>query len=399
MYVGKPSPPEEIVDRTEEVDGIVERCSNEKVNYAIALLGYRRIGKTTILLKAKERLESRGVLVVYFDVKKNLSDPANFLKRLQKIAFGEYFRQMGFRKRPVGALKNIGEQAFHAISDAIKGIKGVGVQLTFKPNGDIELEPKMEFGSSPDYGEMFDATFESINRISKRIDVKLVVILDEFQDMIKLHRYRGLGNILDRFRDVIQNRAKNLSYVVSGSQIHITREFLEKGKGAAFLHFVEIDIEDLKEPSATELFEKYSGARRIGSSQMKAGAREAYRLVGGHPFYLMSLAEAWDGTKQLGEVYRGLLTSPRKPLSIYAEYVLAADLAEAKRGEPALRAILVSLAEGPKSVGEIAKNIGLMQAGLPSYLSELIKYDLVTFYEGKYAIRDKIIRDYLSFSR
>src|SRR5487761_1879253 len=371
MYVGKPSPPEEIVDRTEEVDGIVERCSNEKVNYAIALLGYRRIGKTTILLKAKEKLESRGVLVVYFDVKKNLSDPANFLKRLQKIAFSEYFRQMGFRKRPVGALKNIGEQAFHAISDAIKGIKGVGVQLTFKPNGDIELEPNMEFGSSPDYGEMFDATFESINRISKRIDVKLVVILDEFQDMIKLHRYRGLGNILDRFRDVIQNRAKNLSYVVSGSQIHITREFLEK----------------------------YSGVRRIGSSQMKAGAREAYRLVGGHPFYLMSLAEAWDGTKQLGEVYRGLLTSPRKPLSIYAEYVLAADLAEAKRGEPALREILVSLAEGPKSVGEIAKNIGLMQAGLPSYLSELIKYDLVTFYEGKYAIRDKIIRDYLSFTR
>src|SRR5487761_1665870 len=139
MYVGKPSPPEEIVDRTEEVDGIVERCSNEKVNYAIALLGYRRIGKTTILLKAKEQLESRGALVVYFDVKKNLSDPASFLNRLQKTVFSEYLRHTGLRKRSVGALKNAAEQAFHVVSNAIKGVKGVSVQLTLKPNGEVEL--------------------------------------------------------------------------------------------------------------------------------------------------------------------------------------------------------------------------------------------------------------------
>ena len=58
-----------------EVEQIVGICTNEKINYAVALLGYRRIGKTTILAKAAEELDSRGVLVVYFDVIKNPRGP------------------------------------------------------------------------------------------------------------------------------------------------------------------------------------------------------------------------------------------------------------------------------------------------------------------------------------
>ena len=67
MYIGRPAPPEEIVDRKDEVEQIVGMCTNEKINYAVALLGYRRIGKTTILAKTAEELDSRGVLVAYFD--------------------------------------------------------------------------------------------------------------------------------------------------------------------------------------------------------------------------------------------------------------------------------------------------------------------------------------------
>jgi AAA+ ATPase superfamily predicted ATPase len=396
MYIGKPAPPEEIVDRKDEVKKIVEMCANEKINYAIALLGYRRIGKTTILAKAAQELDSRGVLVVYFDVKKNLGDPAGFLNRLEKTVFDEYLRHMGRGKAALGTVKNVAERAFHSVTRSLKGIKGVGVQLTLKPSGEVELEPKLEFGRSPDYGEMFSAAFESINRVSKSVDGKVVVILDEFQDMTKLHRYRGLGNILDRFRDVIQNRAKNLSYVVSGSQVHLTREFLERG--TALLHFVEVDVDELKEPYAMELFEKYCGGRSLIRDKVEGGAEEAFRLVGGHPLYVMALAEAWDGKSPLGDVYKELLTSPRKPLSIYAEYVLTADLAEARRGEPVLRTIMRVLAAEPKSVSEVSKATRIEQAALPSYLNELIRYDLITFEARKYAVRDRIIRDYLNLN-
>jgi AAA+ ATPase superfamily predicted ATPase len=403
LYIGKPSPTQDIVDRQKEVGEIVERCSGKnKINYAIALLGYRRIGKTTILLKAKEELESQGVVVVYFDVRKNLSDPANLLNLLQRAVFNAYTKRVGLFKKSTSALKNASERAFHIISQAIKGIKGVSVQLTLKPDGALELEPKLEFGRRPNYAEMFEASFESINRVSKTIDGKVVIMLDEFQDLFKLHRYRGLANIMDRFRSVIQDRAKNLSYIVSGSQVHLTREFMEKGSGTAFLHFIELDVRDLDENSAAELFAKYSIERLKKPSndkKIEASAKHAYRLVGGNPFYLMSLAEGWDGKTKLEDAYHELLVTPRKPLALYAEYVLAADLANAKRGEPALRTILSSLARSPKSVGELSADIRAVQAGLPSYLSELIKYDLVTFRDNKYEVRDKIVRDYLNFSK
>ncbi|MDG6995036.1 MAG: ArsR family transcriptional regulator [Nitrososphaerota archaeon] len=71
----------------------------------------------------------------------------------------------------------------------------------------------------------------------------------------------------------------------------------------------------------------------------------------------------------------------------------------ARTGEPALRTILESLAEEPKSVDELAKATGMVQPCFPRYLSKLIKYDLVVFDKGKYAIRDRTTRDYLNLAR
>lgn len=396
MYIGKPAPPDEIVDRKDEVAMVVDRCANRKINYAVALLGYRRIGKTTILLKAVEELRSRGALVVYFDVKKNLGDPAGFLSRLERGVFSEYVRTAGRRRTALKAVRDSAERAFHLISDALKGIEGVTVQLTMKPSGDLELEPRLEFGRPPDYGQMFDSAFESINRVAESFDGKVVVVLDEFQDLVKLRRYRGLRNVLDRFRDVVQDRARNLSYVISGSQVHLTRAFLERG--TALLHFTGLDVGELAEPAAFELFEKYCGGRELPSAKAKGGAEEAFSLVGGHPMYLMALAEAWDGAAPVADVYGRLLTSPRGALSIYAEYVLTADIADARRGEPVLRTLMRTLAAGSKSVSEIAKATGIEQAALPSYLSELLRHDLAVAEHGTYAVRDRVVRDYLNLN-
>lgn len=49
-----PRAPQEIVDRKDEVEQIVGMCTSEKINYAVALLGYGLMGKTTILAKTAE---------------------------------------------------------------------------------------------------------------------------------------------------------------------------------------------------------------------------------------------------------------------------------------------------------------------------------------------------------
>jgi AAA+ ATPase superfamily predicted ATPase len=56
LFVGKPVPPESMVDRKEIVEKLAKDLSNPGINPAYAILGYRRIGKTSILNKVKQEL-------------------------------------------------------------------------------------------------------------------------------------------------------------------------------------------------------------------------------------------------------------------------------------------------------------------------------------------------------
>lgn len=65
--VGKP--PEDIVDREEEVGRIVDSVISSSSNVNYALVGHRRIGKSTMMHDAKRRMEGRcNIIVGYVDL-------------------------------------------------------------------------------------------------------------------------------------------------------------------------------------------------------------------------------------------------------------------------------------------------------------------------------------------
>lgn len=72
--------------------------------------------------------------------------------------------------------------------------------------------------------------------------------------------------------------------------------------------------------------EEYRKGRKIDQKKARSGTREDYGLVRDQPFLRDVSRRRLGGTTALAQVYRDLITSPRKPLLIYAEYFLAADL-------------------------------------------------------------------------
>lgn len=398
MFVGEPAPPSELVDRQEEVNGLVSYCTNPKINYNIAVIGHRRVGKSSILKKVEDELLKKGVNVVYFDVKRNLSDPEVFLRRLESEIFNAYIRSLkGGRKVRVKAGK-IGAEIIQAISALLaKRIKGVGVEVKTTAEGQVSVTPKLEFGDKrPDYQKIFDVVFRTAKVFAEESNKRFVIMLDEFQDIAKLSRYRGLGNILDLYRGVVQERGKHVSYVICGSRVHMLRTFLEKGKSPLFMHFKEIAVGEMNEEYALLLFKKYASGKGVDSALTSRGAKEAFDIVGGHPFYLMSLAEDWDGKKNMPDLYGQSLALSTGRLRLYVEYVLAEDIGEAQGG-PLLRTILRLLArKGPMSIGEIANALGKPATYMVPYINELLKFDLLIKREDKrYRIRDRVVQDYL----
>ncbi|MEM3089667.1 MAG: hypothetical protein QXY22_03780, partial [Candidatus Nitrosotenuis sp.] len=128
----------------------------------------------------------------------------------------------------------------------------------------------------------------------------------------------------------------------------------------------------------------------------KKAAKEAFDLVGGQPYYLMALAEAWEPKSSTSEVFLNQLESSVGSLRLYSEYVLAEDVATAQGG-PMLRAILNVMAKSDLGMGytEIAKELRANPPELVPYVSELIRMDLVVKTGSGYVVRDRIIRQYL----
>lgn len=391
--IGSPVSPKELVDRKEQLDYLTSRMKSRSINYNVAVLGHRRIGKTSILVKLEDELSrDKKFAVVYFDVQKNMAEPRIFFSRLQKAIFDTYLEKLSGLQKTSAKISKIG-QFFGNLQSAIESarIKTIGAEL----RADGIIYPKIEFGESkPNYGDLFLAVFETLKAFAEKSNIKFVVILDEFQDFEKLSRYTGLKNVFDLFRAVIQNRGDNVSYIISGSRVHLLSSILESGSSPLFTHFQRLSITEMDEKNSIVLFNKYLKGRKL--KQNDAIAKQAFQILGGQPFYLMALAEEWNPSDDLEEIFIKTLTSSVGILKNYVDYVLTEDIAIAKGG-PILRTILRALAESDEGLTytELSHKISVPTGSLTFYVPSLIDTDLVIYQDKKLIVRDKIIRKFL----
>ncbi len=377
MVVGKPQ--REIVDRGDEVERLVSGLSDPSKHINYALIGPRRIGKTTILLKVKGELEKRGVIVVYVDLSVYRFSPYDFAQNLMSQITKAYARDLGKI-----------EKASIVLGNLLKTLaKLKKLRLTFEPTvderGEFSLQIRPELTETEDYKGVFLLAFDYANEVSRKSGKRIVVIIDEFPNLVEFKRYSKLEAIIELFRSVLESR-ENVEYVVSGSRVHFMQNILGKGESPLFGHFVIIEVGPLSKEYALELFMK----------SVKCSLEEAecaWKLVGGHPYYLIMLAESHKEGESYEETYKRILTSPTGALNLYVNYLLKEDLGSSTK-EARLRRILQAIAQGKNTSSQIARHVKLKLSSIPYYLQELERYDLIHKEEGKYSITDKIIKDY-----
>jgi AAA+ ATPase superfamily predicted ATPase len=377
MVVGKPA--REIVDREEEIAKLVGSLSDpsKEVNYA--LIGPRRIGKTTILLRVREELERRRIMVVYVDLSIFRFSPYDFAQSVMSQITKAYARDLGRV-----------EKAAVAIGNLLKTMKKLKrLRLSLEPSvdekGQVTVQIRPEVAETEDYRSVFLLAFDYANEVSRKSRCRIVIIIDEFPNLIDFRRYPKLEAVNELLRSVVERR-ENVEFVVSGSRVHFMRNILGKGESPLFGHFVIEEIGQLSEKYAVELFKKTA---KCGQKE----AQEAFKLVGGHPYYLIMLAENRTSDERLEQTYSRILTSSTGALNLYVNYILKEDLGSSIKEARLLR-ILGAIAQEKDTASQIAKQIRLKLSSLPYYLQELERYDLIVKKDGRYKIADKVIRDY-----
>lgn len=346
----------------------------------LAIIGPRKIGKTSLILELARR--AKDVDVVAVDVQE-VSPPSL-----------EIFRVYALR-----------------IVDRLLGADlGQSLEVLAATRGDVDavLDGSGAFGKLPGpvktalralaRAEMSDELaricLDLPERLAEALDRKLVVAFDEFQELATVPR-RGI-DALPIVRSTWQ-RHRRVGYIVSGSGRSMLEEMVSREHSPFFQHFDVMHVEPFPPPAAAALLTAESRPERPIPEPL---ARRAVEALGGHPFYLQLLGEALtareppydEGT--LKEALQRVLFSRSGQLALYLQ--LQFDRAVGR--STYLAATLDALAEGAARLTAVAERVGVSTADIARYLERL--GDLVRKREGgNYELDDPVFALWLRWRR
>jgi hypothetical protein len=386
----------------------------------LALAGLRRIGKTVILKEFLWRQLDRApgagqhaasppasdppssgssaaaappsgpVAIAYLDLQRLAKTPERFA--VQYI--GQILAWLG--GPPPGPLD--------PPADAARQIAAVGAY------GSAELtEYLLAFHDEaqkerPDQHRLVELAFNWPEVWARVLDRHVLVLIDEFPEVLALDNYPQIRDVVGLFRSVIQTQSR-VGYVAAGSMLGLMERIFLGHTSPLFVHFKLITVGPLDREASVTL-----ASRRLAALlPSSAGAippdalAEIFRVTGGHPFHVyavvMRLAEmaVLTGQPLDASAVRTAFTletlSPTGRIYSLCQYVLDEALQRA-RGETIPQAVMQVLAgsETGLSLTQVARLLKRPTGAVRQVLHWLCEVDLVVQHEDKtYAFRDPVL--------
>ncbi len=376
----------EFVDRDDIMSRLANSVQDPDRNVNYALIGPRQIGKTRILHEFAKRIGDRAI-VVRLDFSVNRYSPEDFSRSLIQSLTAAYARRVGGREKLLSRISNI----FQVLKDLRRLRFSIVIEADEQGKPQISVKPELAERKINEK-ELIELAFAYATKIAEESRTRVVVIMDEFQHLADFTSYPGLKGILDIVRHALDERG-NVCYVVSGSRIHFLTHILSNGKSPLFGRFTMIPVGEVEEKYACELYMK------VGRNASLEETRSVYDLVGGHPFYLLALAENRRENETPRDTYQRLLSEPTGALNLYARYIIAEDLgSHAKARQSRFLKVLYALGDRTMPISKISKQTRIALTSLPWYLQQLISYDLVAKSKEGYSVKERVLRDYLTAS-
>jgi uncharacterized protein len=347
----------------------------------VAILGPRKIGKTSLVLEAARRCESPAMHIVTLDVEEH--SPASL----------GLFRRLALRVLDAAFSPELGESLERLVRAPSAYRSTVQRSERFSSLPAALRAEIIEIVDGKAIPERLHAWLDLPERLAKVLDLHFVIALDEFQELDELSS-KDL-RVFARLRSVWQKH-RRVSYFISGSARSMLLALVAEESSPFFQHFSIIDLGPFSQEAAIELLRQRDGNHAIP----KEIAQKAVDVLGGHPFYLQLLGEALTaqphtpGTDDLKDALQSLLFSPTGRLSLFFEREFRRVVGRSTY----LAATLDALVEGPATVTAIASRIQTPSGATVTYL-ERLKDAVERTPEGQYQLVDRTFALWLKWRR
>jgi AAA+ ATPase superfamily predicted ATPase len=351
-------------DRGQERERILQSIAQLQAGNPrwLCLVGPRKVGKTSLLLEVARELRGLSQERVGFVV----ADVLDTMPVSQ-----EFFRTLALQTVDMAWSTETGTSLRALARDPVAYRSALSGTPAFTKLPSEVRSFLLELPVSPAGDTAFvRSCLELPERLAVALDRHFVVAIDEFQELAGLASNRKAGDPLPLMRSVWQRHTR-VGYIVSGSARSLLVELATSEHSPFFQHFALMDVGAFAEADAIELLVQASADRApIG----EALARQVFRTVGGHPFYLQVIGEAMADKacgavdeRTLKESIQQELFSRTGRLALY----FANEYQRIVGRATTLAATLDGLAQGPRRLTDVAQTIGAPTGATLNYLERL----------------------------
>jgi len=344
----------------------------------LAIIGLRKSGKTLLTKEFLYRNRKEDIDFTYMNLEEIMSSPELFsIKFIGKIAFwvfGGDQNEKEFLNLDMLSQKAL-EIKSNALLDTLKSYRAI-------------IDSRRI-----DYSSLIKLAFDFPNELARGGNRKIIVVLDEFQEVQYLSNYRGLENILGILRPYFEIPA-NVSYVILGSAVSFMNEILGEDS-PLFMLFNEMNLRNF-DRNATHLL-----VRRFFPGIPRDLSDLIFFYTGGNPFYIKNICEELKNRKisktGVKEAFIFQTLSKSGNIYKYCNYLYKISLEKAK-GYGNLKAVLQILAEEQGlTLTEISKRMRKPLPAIKDALESLIRVDIILERDKRYFFIDPVLRYWIAY--
>lgn len=390
----------------------------EGIRKHLALSGFRRVGKTVILKEFLRRhlLEEteglgvspsstlrtspveRQVAVVYLDLPRLAFTPEAFATQYIGSILYWLLERGDTLKGTGGKIEPYFDPAFQLTAVGRWGNRTLSEHLyTF--NQELQKE-------KPNQHLLLEMAFNWPETWARALDRHVLLLLDEFPEILALNNYPQIESIVALFRAVLQSQSR-VCYVVAGSMLSLMERIFLRADSPLFVHFQLETVGPLgREDSDNLARRRLTTVEPTVSPEVLAAV---YQVTRGHPFYIYAT------TMRVVEM-ASLLQKPLNPQTVQEAFVLETlgttgriynlcryvleDSLQRTRGETMPQAVLQVLAKETEgqTLTRLARALKRPTGAIRQVLNWLMEVDLVQQRADKtYAFRDPVLQLWVAY--
>lgn len=385
---------EEFVDRAElvaQLSALVEAHDAGRPSW-VALLGPRKIGKTSILRELQSRRRAGGAgdaaWVDLFRVDARVQDVFAAYVAAVLEASCMAVRREDLAARVRGSPRELGAELAHDLSRALPDAGARSALSVLErlrrpsvSSGDVEEALELPERLAADVGPLW-------------------VIIDEIQELAGLDRQRPFDkqhSVFRLMRSVWQTHER-VSYWATGSNVSMLSSAFHSRQAPFHGHFRTVLVGPFEEHVAARLLLSRM-PRDLLADDAEEAAGVAASTLGGHPFYVQVLGEELElrrtalSVRGVKAVLQEILLSPAGRLALHLQGIIEADAGSSQQV-----AVLRALSRRPSGLSELVTgNPSLPREATHAILRRLEKADLVSrdTATGVFRVSDPALASYL----